>query len=98
LAHPGLLSLEEAKLAAVNGIFLEISARAGHCLTNGYIAYLAQQVGAKLLLGSDAHSEHDLLTPSLAEAIVHGAGLDDPACYQILIKNPQALIKGLHYY
>jgi len=34
LAHPGLLSLEEAQLAATNGIFLEISARKDHCLTN----------------------------------------------------------------
>jgi len=60
LAHPELLSLEEAQLAATNGIFLEISARKGHCLTNGHIASLAQQVGAELLLNSDAHNEHDL--------------------------------------
>ncbi len=95
LAHPGLLSPEEAKLAATNGIFLEISSRKGHCLTNGYIASLAQQAGAKLLLNSDTHDEHDLLTPSLADAIVHGAGLDDDTCYHILHLNPQALIKDL---
>ncbi len=95
LAHPGLLSLEEAQLAAANGIFLEISARKGHCLTNGHIASLAQQAGAKLLLNSDAHSEQDLLTPSLADAIIHGAGLDDTACHQLMTINPQALIKSL---
>ena len=95
LAHPGLLSLGEAQLAAANGIFLEISARKGHCLTNGHIASLAQQAGAKLLLNSDAHSEQDLLTPSLADAIIHGAGLDDTACHQLLTINPQALIKSL---
>ncbi len=95
LAHPGLLTLEEAKLAATNGIFLEISARQGHCLTNGHIASLAQQVGAKLLLNSDAHSEQDLLTTSLADAIIHGTGLDDTACHQALTINPQALIKNL---
>ena len=95
LAHPGLLSLEEAQLAAANGIFLEISARKGHCLTNGHIASLAQQAGARLLLNSDAHSEQDLLTPSLADAITHGAGLDDTACHQLLTINPQALIKSL---
>ncbi len=95
LAHPGLLSLEEAKLAAANDIFLEISARKGHCLTNGHIACLAQQVGAKLLLNSDAHGERDLLTPSLADAIIHGAGLDDTACHRLLTINPQALIKSL---
>lgn len=95
LAHPGLLSLEEAKLAAKNGIFLEITARKGHCLTNGHIAALGQQVGAKLLLTSDAHSQQDLLTPSLADAIIHGTGLDDTTKYQVLTMNPQALIKNL---
>ena len=97
LAHPGFLSLEEAKLATTNGIFLEISARQGHCLTNGYIASLARQVGVKLLLGSDAHNEQDLLTPSLADAIIRGTGLDDTACHQVLSVNPQALIKSLPY-
>jgi len=95
LAHPGLLSLEEAQLAATNGIFLEISARKGHCLTNGLVASLAQQVGAKLLLNSDAHSAYDLLTSSLADAIAHGTSLNDAACRQMLNLNPQALIKKL---
>ena len=95
LSHPGLLSLEEAKLAATNNIFLEISARKGHCLANGYIASLAQQVGAKLLLNSDAHSEQDLLTPSLANNIIRGTGLDDSARHQVLITNPKTLIKNL---
>ena len=95
LAHPGLLSLEEAKLAATNGIFLEISSRKGHCLANGHIASLARQVGAKLLLNSDAHDEQDLLTPSLADAVVHGAGLDDSGCHQVLTLNPEELIRNL---
>jgi len=95
LAHPGLLTLEEAQLAATNNIFLEISARKGHCLTNGLTASLAQQAGARLLLNSDAHNEHDLLTISLAAAIVHGAGLDDTASDHVLNTNPQALIRNL---
>lgn len=95
LAHPGLLSLEEAQLAATNGIFLEISARKGHCLTNGLVASVARQVGAKLLLSSDTHNEQDLLTAALADAITHGAGLDDTACRHVLTVNPQALIKNL---
>ena len=96
LAHPGLLSLEEAQLAAANGIFLEISARKGHCLTNGHVVSLAQKVGAKLLLDSDTHSAYDLLTLSLADNVVRGAGLDDTACQQVLNINPQALIKKLN--
>ena len=95
LAHPGLITTEEAELAATNGIFLEISARKGHCLTNGHIASIAQQVGAKLLLNSDAHSEEDLLTTSLADAIGRGTGLDNAACHEFLITNPQALVSRL---
>jgi histidinol phosphatase-like PHP family hydrolase len=95
LAHPGHLSLEEAKLAATNNIFLEISARKGHCLANGHIISLAQQVGASLLLNSDAHNEQDLLTPSLANNIIRGTGLNDTARHQVLTTNPQALIKNL---
>ncbi len=40
LAHPGLLSLEEARLAVTNGIFLEISARKGHCLLKIFLFLL----------------------------------------------------------
>ncbi len=95
LAHPGLITPEEAELAATNGIFLEVSARKGHCLTNGHVASLAQQVGAKLLLNSDAHSEEDLLATSLADAIGRGTGLNTAACHRMLTTNPQELIKGL---
>ncbi|HEY77592.1 MAG TPA: histidinol phosphate phosphatase domain-containing protein [Dehalococcoidia bacterium] len=95
LAHPGLIRPEEAKFAAANGIFLEISARKGHCLTNGHVAMVARQAGARLLLNSDAHSPEDLLTSSLTNLISRGAGLDDAACHQLLATNPKALINKL---
>ncbi|MBW2164045.1 MAG: histidinol phosphate phosphatase domain-containing protein [Deltaproteobacteria bacterium] len=40
LAHPGLISEEDVKLAAQNGTFLEISGRKGHSFTNGHVAKL----------------------------------------------------------
>ncbi len=95
LAHPGLLTPEEARLAAANDIFLEISARKGHCLTNGHIASLARQTGARLLLNSDAHCEDDLLTDSFLNPLIYGAGLDDAAGHQIRDVNPLALLKRL---
>ena len=95
LAHPGLIHPEEAELAAANGIFLEISARKGHCLTNGHVARLARQTGARLLLNSDAHSPDDLLTTSLTDLISRGAGLDDADCHQLLATNPNTLINKL---
>ena len=95
LAHPGLLTIEEAKLAATNGIFIEISARKGHSLTNGHIARLAPATGIKLLLNSDAHQSSDLLTPSLAADIIRGAGLEEEQSQQVMSANPLALLSTL---
>ncbi len=93
LAHPGFITLEEAKLAAENGKFLEISARKGHCLTNGHVAKLAQIAGAKMLVDSDAHKDTELLTDAFAAAVARGAGLDEDACKQALAINPAILVK-----
>ena len=75
LAHPGLISEEEAVMAAGKGILLEISARKGHSLTNGHVAKLAGKHGAELVLNSDAHEPSDLITEQQAIHIVLGAGL-----------------------
>jgi len=95
LAHPGLITIEEAKLAATTGVFLEISARKGHSLSNGHIFQTARLAGAKLLLNSDAHDEQDLLSPHLAHQIALGAGLSEDEVYEILENNPHALLKRL---
>lgn len=93
LAHPGLLSLEEAKLAAANNVFIEITTRKGHCLTNGHVALVACQAGARLLLNSDAHEEADLMTAQLAATAAQGAGLDEAQCHQLLRINPRHLLQ-----
>ncbi|MFA5111283.1 MAG: histidinol phosphate phosphatase domain-containing protein, partial [Desulfobaccales bacterium] len=62
LSHPGLITLEEVALARERGIFLELSARKGHCLANGHVARLAMEVGASLLVNTDSHSPSDLMT------------------------------------
>ncbi len=91
LAHPGLISYEDAALAAKNGVYLEISGRKGHCFTNGHVARVAQEVEARLVLDSDAHSPDDLLTKELARKIVQGAGLDKNAL-DMLLENSRRLI------
>ncbi|MDO8490771.1 MAG: histidinol phosphate phosphatase domain-containing protein [Dehalococcoidia bacterium] len=95
LAHPGLLTLEEARLAAANGVFLELSARKGHCLTNGHVVKMARLASAKLIVNSDAHSEEDLLTTDLAQNIAAGAGLEPGEIKQVLDLNPRLLIDRL---
>jgi len=75
LAHPGLLTDEDAALAAEKGVCLEISGRAGHSLSNGHVAATALKGGAALVFGTDTHSPEDILTREGATAIARGAGL-----------------------
>ena len=75
LAHPGLIREEDVKLAVKENIYLEISARRGHCLTNGHVAGLAKRLGAKLIINTDSHAPEDLLDPKELELIGLGAGL-----------------------
>lgn len=77
LAHPGLISEEEVLMAANRGIFLEITARKGHSLTNGHVAAVARAQGARLVLNSDAHEPADLITEKWARQIALGAGLSE---------------------
>jgi putative hydrolase len=91
LAHPGLLTAEAAKWAAQNGIYLELSARKGHGLTNGLVAGRARECGAKLLVNSDAHAPEDLLNPTFQEKVAQGAGLSEAEIEQVF-KNAEALI------
>jgi putative hydrolase len=75
LAHPGLISEEEARLAARAGVHLEISARHSHGLGNGRVAACARLAGASLVLDSDAHAPGDLLSPEWRRKVAFGAGL-----------------------
>ncbi len=76
LAHPGLITLEEARLASQRGVLLEISGKRGHCLANGHVARMARETGAKLIFGSDAHTVGEMPGRDYAERICLGAGID----------------------
>ncbi len=75
LAHPGLLSEAEARLAAQRGVALELSSRRGHCLGNGRVAALARRFGAQLVVNTDSHAPGDLIDRAQAERVALGAGL-----------------------
>jgi putative hydrolase len=90
LAHPGLLTQEEAALAAGSSIFLEISARQGHSLTNGHVAALARRFGAKLVLNTDAHSPRDLIGRNMAIMVAKGAGLSEEEI-EVMFGNSESL-------
>jgi len=77
LAHPGLIRPEEVSLAAQNGVFLELSGRADHCLTNGHVVTLARKLGAQVVLGGDVHVASDLSARDRRRCIALGAGLTE---------------------
>lgn len=95
LAHPGLIAYEDSRLAAENGVRLEVSARKGHSFANGHVVKMARETGASTVLDSDAHGPEDLLTPALSMQIAKGAGLTDEEAHALLHINPQNLLARL---
>jgi histidinol phosphatase-like PHP family hydrolase len=75
IAHPGLISAQDAALAAKRGVCLEISARAGHSLSNGHVAAIARKTGVRLVFGTDTHDPENICPREKAESIARGAGL-----------------------
>ena len=96
LAHPGLITLEEASLAAQKEIFIELTARRGHSAANTHVAQVSQKARAKLIINSDAHDENDLLTLSLVESILRQAKLNQRQRHQITDRNPLLLIEKVN--
>ncbi|MFP3984348.1 MAG: histidinol phosphate phosphatase domain-containing protein [Desulfurivibrionaceae bacterium] len=94
LSHPGFITQEEAALAAEKGIFLEISGRKGHCLTNGHVAKMAERTGAKMVVNSDAHAPGDFLSPEMARKVALGSGLS-PARYDRIREDMREFVERI---
>ena len=92
LAHPGLISEGEVRMAADRGIYLEITTRGGHSLTNGHVAVMARRYGARLVLNNDAHGPRDLTSLEMARKIALGAGLS-PREVIGMFKNSENLVR-----
>lgn len=92
LAHPGLITEEEVVLAKERSVYLELTSRKGHSLTNGHVAQLAQKTGALIMLNSDAHAPGDIWPANRLHEIVVGAGLTEDD-YQTMIKNAEHMVE-----
>jgi len=75
LAHPGLISGEDAELAKKKNIFLEITSRQGHNQTNRQVLEAALKTGAKLILNTDSHGTEDIISPAQLREVAVGLGL-----------------------
>lgn len=92
LSHPGLITPQDVRLAAEKGVCLEITTRKGHSLTNGHVARLALQYGAKLVIDNDAHAPGDLMSPEMSRLVALGAGMTEEQILQAR-SNSAALVK-----
>ena len=95
LAHPGLITEADAELAAEKGVYLELTSRSGHSLSNGHVARLAKKYGAKLIVNTDSHAPGDLMSVERRRKVVIGAGLDESDLEQIIANSEQLLAKLL---
>ena len=93
LAHPGMITLEEAREAAANGVYLEITSRGGHSLANGHVARVAREAGAKLVLNTDMHTPQDMIDQQMARLVAQAAGLTPDEVEAATVTHPQALVE-----
>lgn len=94
LAHPGLISEEDVKLAAELEVCLEITTRCGHNRANGHVARISVEMGADLVVGTDSHSPADLTTYEDAFNAARGAGLSEKHALKALTSKPLNLINN----
>jgi histidinol phosphatase-like PHP family hydrolase len=92
LAHPGLITEEEVLLARKRSVYLELTSRKGHSLTNGHVARLAQKIGAPMILNSDTHAPADIWPVGRLHEIVLAAGLAE-GDFQTMMKNAESIAK-----
>jgi len=95
LAHPGLIDPKDVELAKAHSVVLEISGRTGHSYSNGHVARLALEVGADLVVDSDAHAPEQLIPFERARRIALGAGVPESALERVLSSTPTELMRRL---
>ena len=86
LAHPGLITQDDAALAASKGIFLEITSRRGHCDTNPHVVAASVKSGAPLILNTDSHQPQDIIAPADLRSVGLHAGLSEDGIGRLYLK------------
>ena len=94
LAHPGLISTEDARLAAERGVCLEISGRKGHSFANGHVVRMSRETGVGLVFGTDAHHYDDLMDRETAENVARGAGMKNEEIAALFERAEQLFRQG----
>jgi len=96
LAHPGLLSKEEAKLCKQNDVFVEITTNKSHSITNGHIAKVGLKENVKFIQNTDTHKPPEMLTYTQGKDALLGTGFHSDEVNKILQDNVRSLITKVY--
>ncbi|MFI3272839.1 MAG: histidinol phosphate phosphatase domain-containing protein [Pseudomonadota bacterium] len=94
LAHPGLITDQDAAYAAERKILLEITTRPRNALANGHVAATARRHSAPCIINNDAHTHTEFVSPEIRRAVALGAACT-PAEYAQMEANSRALYQKL---
>ncbi|MCT4626736.1 histidinol phosphate phosphatase domain-containing protein [Halodesulfovibrio sp.] len=94
LAHPGLITEQEALLAAEKKVYLEVTARPEHALTNGHLVKVAELTGAPLILNNGGYRGYDFINKDRRRAIALGAGMSKDQ-YQQTENNSRMIVSKM---
>ena len=93
LAHPGLITNSDVKLAKRRGVYLELTTRKNHSRTNRRLFKMAKEIGAKLVLNNDTHRDGNMVTRSQAIHILRDIGMTQLDIYQVF-KNSEDIVRN----
>jgi len=91
LAHPGRLSIQDARLAAKKGVYVELTTRKNHRKTNTEVIKAARQTGVKMVLNTDTHSETDLIDDRKAKRFLKQLHLKESEIEKIISNSKKLL-------
>jgi putative hydrolase len=95
VSHPGLICEEDLLAAKERNVTLEITARKGHSLANGYVAKEAMRFGVPLCINTDSHSPSDLISKDRARQILLAAGIEDGRIDSVFEQSRHLIDKAL---
>ncbi len=87
LAHPGMLTKQEANLCKKNDIFVEITSNRSHSITNGHVVIVGREAKVKFIQNTDTHKLDDMLTYTKGKQILLGAGMTEEETEKTLQNN-----------
>ena len=92
LAHPGLITEEDIKLAKKRNVCLEITSRKSHGKPNKRLIRLASKHKASMVLNTDTHRPDDLTDDKKSKAFLKSLGVRNKDI-EVMIRNSRKIVK-----